>query len=81
MYYNVKDLDLKYTEVVKEYLDMGYTLYSPESSGSQGAEISTLLTDGKKVIAIYMDNVYSKWEDHLYDKRVIVVGVAKDYIP
>ena len=81
MYYNVKDLDLKYTEVVKEYLDMGYTFYSPESSGSQGATISTLLTDGKRVVAIYMDDVYSSWEDHLYDKRVIIAGVAKNYIP
>lgn len=79
MNYLKKDIDKVYSDVVLDYLNKGYTIYTPELSGNQGEESKVGLTNGKEVVVVYMDNThdYKEW----IDSKLIVVGKVSDYIP
>ena len=72
----IRDLDLIYTNKVKEYLNNGYTIHTLSMSGSQGEMAKIDLVKGKEIVRIYTDTEYKSG----YNEIHIYVGIS-DIIP
>jgi len=77
----IRDLDLIYTNKVKEYLNNGYTIYTLSMNGSQGEMAKIDLVKGKEVIRIYADTEYKDGykEIHIYVGHCDITPYYTDY--
>ena len=65
-----------FTQKVKEYLDMGYTINTTTMSGLQGEVAKVDLTNGKEIIRIRMESHYRLGRETLH----IIVGKCTDKV-
>lgn len=72
------DINKRYTEIVNEYLTMGFTINTATMSGSQGEVAKIDLTDGSEIIRVLIRS-FSDYgnTDGGYE---IVVGTAMDKV-
>ena len=64
MIFSQKDIDKKYTDMVKRYMDMGYWINVNSMSGTQGEKSRVDLTNGKHVLRIML-TITSGLDDEL----------------
>lgn len=70
------DINIRYTEIVTEWLAKGYTINTRTMSGSQGEIANIDLTNGTEIVRILVDT-FSDWNAHIEGVE-IVVGRATD---
>lgn len=58
------EINKKFTEAVAAYLSKGYMINTTTMSGSQGERARVDLTDGTKIITVFLRR-FSEWEDLL----------------
>lgn len=72
MNYTMKEINNLYTEIVKNYIDKGYNIYTEPMSGSQGEMARIFLECNNNIICIYMKEFhdYCNFVDGIF----IIVG-------
>lgn len=71
MNYKYKEIDRFYTNIIAEYLNNGYTIYTQCMAGHQGEITKVVLSKSEnELVCIYMDKEWN-WE---IDKIIIVIG-------
>ena len=72
------DINKRYTEIISEYMDAGYTLNTATMSGSQGEIASVDLTNGKEILRVLITK-FNDWGDKASFEGIdIIVGRAGD---
>ena len=74
------DINKRYSEIVAEYMNKGYTINTASMSGTQGEVAKIDLTNGVEIIRIKIDTFFS-WDDvYQYEGYEIVVGKSTDNV-
>lgn len=70
----MKDIDIKYTEILNKLLSKGLTIHSLSMSGGQGERSKVSLTNEKNVYVLLMKTEFEESEKYsLLDKMVILL--------
>lgn len=72
MNYIMKDINNLYTEIVKNYIDEGYNIYTEPMDGSQGEIAKIFLECNNNIICIYMKEFHDYCD--FIDGIFIIVG-------
>lgn len=72
MNYKIKDIDNLYTEIIKNYIDKGYKIYTEPMGGSQGEMAKIFLECNDDIICIYMKEFHDYCD--FVDGIFIMVG-------
>ena len=67
-----QDIRIAYTKTISDLLAKGYFIYPDTMSGTQGEIAKIDLSDGEKVIRVYLDHDYST--ETFADRILLVVG-------
>ena len=73
-----RNINMRFTDLVTEYISKGYTFNTSSMGGSQGEIANVDLTNGKEIVRILVEN-FSDWHDNL-DGVKIVVGKSTDRV-
>lgn len=71
------EINKRYTEIVAEYMNKGYTINTASMSGSQGEIAKIDLTDGTEIIRIVI-STFVKYNDLHSEGIEIIVGRTTD---
>lgn len=75
----IADINRKFTEIVSDYINRGFTINIGTMGGSQGEEGHVDLSNGDKVIRVLLDR-FVDYGNLALDGYEIVVGVATDNV-
>lgn len=65
------DINKRFSEIVTEYLNKGYTFNTATMGGSQGEVAKVDLTDGTDIIRISIES-FSNWQENIEGLEIII---------
>ena len=75
-----KDINVRFSEKVSEYISKGYCINSATMSGSQGEIAKVDVTNGKEIIRIYLVSTYLGFKAPSSSCLKLVVGRCTDKV-